>query len=112
MSALHEITPQLVETMRKMRQTANRSLRKSYAEQSKALLAKAEKLSDSSNIEEQAGIRKLRNDLIQILDTQFPLSQRKADLKDIKGEDSAMRKIACTFGIIEGDTIHEAPKWP
>jgi hypothetical protein len=114
MSSLHDITPQIAELMRKMRQTANRSLRASYAEQAKAHLAKAEEVSDKSNTEEQAGIRKLRNELIEMLDTQFPISQRKADLKVIKGPtrlEKAIKGAACSFGIIEGDTINKGPSW-
>ena len=112
MANLHDITPKIAELMRKMRQTANRSLRANYAEQAKVLLIQAEKIGDKSNPEEQAGIRKLRNELVEMLDTQFPISQRKADLDTARGPlEKAIRGAACSFGIIEGDTINQGPSW-
>ena len=109
---LHEITPKIAELIRKMRQTANRSLRQTYADQAKILLDNAERISNKNNVEEQAGVRKLRNDLIQILDTQFPLSQRKEHTKALESKETPMRKLACSFGFIEGDTtVNEMPKW-
>ena len=109
---LHEITPKLAELIRKMRQTANRSLRQTYVDQAKILLKNAERVSDRNNVEEQAGVRKLRNDLIQILDTQFPVSQRKEDTKDLESKETPLHKLACSFGFIEGDTtVNEMPKW-
>tara|TARA_B100001109_G_C18675606_1_gene386174 strand:+ start:204 stop:626 length:423 start_codon:yes stop_codon:yes gene_type:complete len=109
--AKHELTPKIAELLRKMKQTANRSLRKTYANQAKTLLQRAEESSDPHNIEEQAGIRKLRNDLIVTLDTQFPISQRKADTKALGSSDDR-EPLTCSFGIVEGDTtINQMPKW-
>jgi len=111
MTTLHSITPKIAELMRKMRQTASRSLRESYSKQARALLKKAEKISDKDNVEEQAGIRKLRNELIIILDTQFPISQREDDLKEITKDNPLGKGILCSLGIIEGDTIHQGLSW-
>ena len=110
MSALVTITPKIAELLRKMKQTANRSLRKSYADQAKALLRRAEIVSDKQNPEEQAGIRRLRNELIITLDAQFPVTQRQEDLKEISGENPIAQ--SCSLGIIEGDTIHQGLRWP
>lgn len=112
MKTLHSINPKIAELMRKMRQTANRSLRESYAEQARVLLHRAERISDKNNPEEQAGIRKLRNEMIQILDTQFPIGQREADLKELSDKDPLGAGRSCALGIIEGDTIHQGLKWP
>jgi hypothetical protein len=112
MKTLHSINPKIAELMRKMRQTASRSLREAYAQQAKVLMRRAEKISDKNNPEEQAGLRKLRNEMIQILDTQFPISQRKEDLKELSEKDPLGAGTSCSLGIIEGDTIYQGLKWP
>lgn len=111
MKTLHGINPRIAELMRKMRQTASRSLRESYAEQAKVLLRRAERISDKNNPEEQAGLRKLRNEMIQILDTQFPIEQRKVDLKELSDKDPLGAGTSCSLGIVEGDTIHQGISW-
>lgn len=72
----YSVLVELGEMLPKFQQTANRSLRKTYARRAKELLAEAEKNVDKGNPEAWAGFRSLRNQWIQVLDYQFPELQR------------------------------------
>lgn len=67
---------ELGEMLPKYQQTANRSLRETYAKRAKKLLDVAEKGINKNNPEEWAGFRLLRNQWIERLEYQFPEIQR------------------------------------
>lgn len=91
---------ELGEMLPKFQQTANRSLRETYAKRAKKLMAKAEKGINKNNPEEWAGFRALRNQWIEMLDYQFPEIQRP----ELAGTASGLGNFC--LGIVENTVTH------
>lgn len=97
----HDALIELGEMLAKFQQTANRSLRKMYAERAKQLLKVADKGINKKNPEEYAGFRSLRNQWIVQLDYQFPELQRPEELAEFKK--TGLGEYC--FGVIENTFI-------
>lgn len=95
--------PKIVELMSKMRRTSSRTLRKNYADQAKLLLKTAEKEVDKNNPAARAGLRRVRNELIQVLDLEFPEIARKDELKNLGGLEGQSCPIG-GFGLFSNTT--------
>jgi len=104
------VIPQIVELMSKLRRTNSRSLRKNYADQAKALLAIAEKETSKTDPAARAGLRRARNELIQVLDYEFPEISRPDELKKLGGFDG-LDGQSCNLGLFSNTNIIKKCSW-
>jgi hypothetical protein len=103
----------ITEILNRMRRTNNKELREHYAKKARALLTIAERSTSRSDPEAQAGLRRARVELEQIVDYQFPEISRKDELDNLnKLAGSANEKLeACNLGVFNTTNVIKGCSW-
>ena len=104
---------EIAELLNQMRRTNNDELRKHYAQKGRLLLKIAEKHTPS-NPEAQAGLRRARVELEQVIDYQFPGLSRQDEIDKLSkraGLSAAPGNTCTPLGVFNTTTIVKGCSW-